>query len=102
MSMNMTDGKVLTYSPAGDQSLEVGGGLLLPGPRLSITVPATSANLGVGFDVMGLALNLVAIFTFSPAKELTVYGCLATSRTSCGRRTPQPARCWMWYRAPSR
>lgn len=76
MSMNMTDGKVLTYSPAGDQSLEVGGGLLMPGPRLSITVPATSANLGVGFDVMGLALNLVATFTFSPAKELTVYGCL--------------------------
>ncbi|MCI1986428.1 MAG: homoserine kinase [Lactobacillus sp.] len=31
-----------------------------------VTVPATSANLGVGYDVMGLALSLSLTVTFSP------------------------------------
>lgn len=43
--------------------------------RICVTVPATSANLGVGFDVLGLALDLAARFTFEPADELLVTGC---------------------------
>lgn len=34
--------------------------------RITITVPATSANLGPGFDCLGLALQLVNTFVFSP------------------------------------
>lgn len=44
--------------------------------RIRIQVPATSANLGVGFDVMGLALDLVASFTFQDSDELRIGGCL--------------------------
>ncbi len=44
--------------------------------RILIDVPATSANLGVGFDVMGLALDLVASFTFQDSDELRIGGCL--------------------------
>lgn len=45
------------------------------GPKLEVRVPATSANLGVGFDVMGLALDLIATFTFHVSEEYCVYGC---------------------------
>lgn len=34
-----------------------------PGQRLQVRVPATSANLGPGFDVLGLALDLHNVFT---------------------------------------
>ena len=40
-----------------------------------ITVPATSANLGVGFDCLGMALNLYARFSFECADELSIDGC---------------------------
>lgn len=40
-----------------------------------VRVPATSANLGVGFDVLGLALDLDATFTFEPSERLLVSGC---------------------------
>ena len=40
-----------------------------------VSVPATSANLGVGFDVLGLALDLSAEFTFEPADALKIDGC---------------------------
>lgn len=42
---------------------------------ITVRVPATTANLGVGFDVLGLALNLYAEFDFAPANELTITGC---------------------------
>ena len=45
------------------------------GRGIRVTVPATSANLGVGFDVLGLALDLTATFTFKPAESLLVDGC---------------------------
>ena len=32
---------------------------------VTVRVPATTANLGVGFDVLGLALELTATFTFA-------------------------------------
>ena len=40
-----------------------------------VRVPATSANLGVGFDCLGLALDLYASFTFGVADELHITGC---------------------------
>lgn len=43
--------------------------------RVIVRVPATSANLGVGFDVLGLALDLDAKFTFEPSERLLVSGC---------------------------
>ncbi len=43
--------------------------------RVIVRVPATSANLGVGFDVLGLALDLDATFTFEPSERLLVSGC---------------------------
>lgn len=41
----------------------------------TVRVPATTANLGVGFDVLGLALNLFAEFDFAPSDELAITGC---------------------------
>jgi homoserine kinase len=40
--------------------------------ELRVRVPATSANLGPGFDVFGVALPLLAEFTVRPAREWTV------------------------------
>lgn len=39
-----------------------------------VRVPATSANLGVGFDVLGLALDLAASYSFVPADALCITG----------------------------
>jgi homoserine kinase len=45
-------------------------------PRtLRVTVPATSANLGAGFDVLGLALDLHNVFTVAQADEDKVEIC---------------------------
>ncbi len=45
-------------------------------PRgVTVRVPATTANLGVGFDVLGLALEMSATYHFQPADELLVTGC---------------------------
>lgn len=43
--------------------------------RAVIDVPATSANLGAGFDCLGMALDLVARFSFERARELEIWGC---------------------------
>ena len=40
-----------------------------------VQVPATSANLGVGYDCLGMALDLMATFEFEPADTLLVTGC---------------------------
>ena len=42
---------------------------------LHVSVPASSANLGVGFDCLGIALDLRAHFYFSPAERLEIDGC---------------------------
>lgn len=41
----------------------------------AVSVPATSANLGVGFDTLGLALDLEARFAFLRAPALKIVGC---------------------------
>ncbi|MEY8436851.1 homoserine kinase [Atopobiaceae bacterium 24-176] len=43
--------------------------------RASVWVPATSANLGVGFDCLGLALTLGNRFTFEEADKTAFLGC---------------------------
>jgi len=43
---------------------------------VKVQVPATSANLGPGFDCLGLALNLYARFEFTPLEEgVVITGC---------------------------
>ena len=42
-------------------------------PSFKIKLPATSANLGPGFDSFGLAIQLYNYFTFSPAKQFSVH-----------------------------
>jgi homoserine kinase len=39
---------------------------------LQVSVPATSANLGPGFDVLGLALDLRNVFQVTPAARTTI------------------------------
>lgn len=43
--------------------------------KLRIHVPATSANLGPGFDALGLALSLGNDFIVEPAERSSVTGC---------------------------
>ena len=38
---------------------------------IKITVPATSANLGIGYDTLGMAVGLYSHFTFERADKLT-------------------------------
>ena len=46
--------------------------------RFKISVPATSANVGPGFDVMGLAFDMYNRFTFDTdcPERLRIEGCL--------------------------
>ena len=39
---------------------------------MRVRVPASSANLGPGFDALGLALGLYLTCTFEPADRLTI------------------------------
>lgn len=43
--------------------------------RLTVRVPATSANLGPGFDSLGVALSLCNDVTFSRAEKTGITGC---------------------------
>ncbi|OUO31946.1 homoserine kinase [Olsenella sp. An293] len=40
-----------------------------------VRVPATSANVGVGFDCLGIALDLTATFLMTPSDRLEIEGC---------------------------
>ena len=42
---------------------------------IKITVPATSANLGIGYDTLGMAVSLYSHFTFERADSLEITGC---------------------------
>ena len=42
---------------------------------VKIRVPATTANVGVGFDCLGIALNLYTYFTFEKADKFSIHGC---------------------------
>ncbi len=43
--------------------------------RCRVSVPATSANLGVGYDCLGMALDLRALFEFRISDSLLIDGC---------------------------
>lgn len=43
--------------------------------KISVRVPASTSNLGPGFDSLGLALSLHADFTFESADKTEVLGC---------------------------
>jgi homoserine kinase len=43
--------------------------------KITVRVPATTANLGVGFDTLGCALNLYNILVFTPSDHLSFTGC---------------------------
>ena len=45
---------------------------------VTIAVPATSANLGIGYDCLGMAVSLYSRFTFDRAEKLTITGCPET------------------------
>ncbi len=42
---------------------------------VKISVPATSANLSIGYDCLGMAVTLYSNFTFDRADSLTITGC---------------------------
>ena len=42
---------------------------------IKVTVPATSANLGIGYDTLGMAVSLYSHFTFDHADALAITGC---------------------------
>lgn len=42
---------------------------------IKVRVPATSANMGPGFDTMGVALNMYNHFYIQEAEELSITGC---------------------------
>ena len=45
--------------------------------QVSVRVPATSANIGPGFDTLGIAFTLYNTVTFRRAEKFAVYGCPA-------------------------
>ena len=49
--------------------------------RITVTVPATSGNVGPGFDAMGLALALYNQFEFEPAERWEFVGFSEKYRT---------------------
>lgn len=42
---------------------------------ITVRVPASSANIGPGFDSVGIALNMYATFTFEECDSLIITGC---------------------------
>ena len=42
---------------------------------IRISVPATSANLGIGYDTLGMSVSLYSHFTFERADVLEITGC---------------------------
>lgn len=42
---------------------------------VKITVPATTSNLGIGYDCLGMAVTMYAHFTFERSEELVITGC---------------------------
>ena len=39
---------------------------------ITVTVPATSANVGAGFDALGLALSMHNVFTFEECDHIDI------------------------------
>ena len=41
--------------------------------KICVSVPATSANVGAGFDAVGLALGLYNTVAFFPSEKLEIF-----------------------------
>lgn len=50
--------------------------------KVTVCVPASTANLGPGYDSLGMALSLYAKFTFEPAETLRIEGCSEAYRNA--------------------
>jgi homoserine kinase len=64
--------------------------------QATITVPATSANLGPGFDCLGLALNLYQTVTFTPCAEP---GLIITAEGEDAHKIPTDGGNLVWQSA---
>lgn len=42
--------------------------------QITVRAPASTSNLGPGFDIFGLALSLYSVFTFERAEALQISG----------------------------
>ena len=43
--------------------------------QITVRAPASTSNLGPGFDIFGLALSLYSVFTFERSEALQISGC---------------------------
>lgn len=50
--------------------------------KVTVRVPASTSNLGPGYDSLGMALSLQAKFTFEPSDELVIEGCSEAYRNA--------------------
>lgn len=46
-----------------------------PFAPFTITVPCSTSNMAVGYDVLGMAMGLHSVFTFKPSERLSITGC---------------------------
>ena len=88
---------------------------------ITVTVPATSANVGAGFDSLGLALSMHNVFTFEECDRIRissvdgthvptgannlVYRSARAFLRGCGLRSRDILRDWLvgfWFRLRSR
>ena len=53
---------------------------------ITVTVPATSANVGAGFDSLGLALSMHNVFTFEECDRIRI----SSVDGPCADRGKQP------------
>lgn len=65
-SIRLAGFKFLLFKPYRADSVS------LPMPTVTVTVPATTANIGPGFDCLGAALALHNQFQFSPSDQLEI------------------------------
>lgn len=62
--------------------------------QITIRVPATTANLAAGFDVLGCALGLYNTLSFTPAERLSFSGCEAQYQNEENLAYVAYARVW--------
>ena len=62
---------------------------------ITVTVPATSANVGAGFDSLGLALSMHNVFTFEECDRIRISSVDGTHVPTGGKQPglPQRPRC---------
>ena len=71
--------------------------------QVHVRVPATTANLGSGFDILGLALQLYNVFTMTitsdPGWRVTCHkgpACLEMIGTWCSELHARSLHVWAW------